>query len=243
MNEVWRMEVSPPTNTPFWSLGYEFWYYVLFGLALFIRNRRWKWIALGAASLIAGPKILLLMPAWLIGVAAYRWRDAGAPARAVALLGLAGSLAVTAAVLLFVPALPCTPGFHPWYFSGAAISDFLGGLCWALVIWFFNQTFKGVSGTPFGYQSVRWLAGHTFSLYLYHAPIVVLLSAIFPPELLGPFGPVVLMAIFVVIIGLAAVTESQRPQWTKLFSWLWDRWLMPQRRNAARAVSDEGGAG
>ena len=65
----WTLAMLPGSNFPFATLDYEAWYYVLFGLAAFLRGRR-RMAALAAAALLAGPKILLLFPIWLMGVAA-----------------------------------------------------------------------------------------------------------------------------------------------------------------------------
>ena len=70
----WTLSAQPGSNLPFWSLNYEAWYYVLFGAAAFLHGRQ-RILALIAAALLAGPKILLLFPVWLVGVAASRrWR-------------------------------------------------------------------------------------------------------------------------------------------------------------------------
>nr|WP_315244965.1 acyltransferase [uncultured Albidiferax sp.] len=71
--EIWAVSIMTFSNVPYWSLNYEVWYYVLFGLYLFAApGKRWLWIA--AVSLFIGPKILLMAPVWLAGVVAYRWR-------------------------------------------------------------------------------------------------------------------------------------------------------------------------
>jgi hypothetical protein len=58
-------------HSPFWSLGYEFWYYMLYAAACFVPGPGRKCSAVLLPCLICGPKILLLMPVWLLGVAAY----------------------------------------------------------------------------------------------------------------------------------------------------------------------------
>jgi peptidoglycan/LPS O-acetylase OafA/YrhL len=228
MNAVWFLEISPPTNTPFWSLGYEAWYYVFFGVFVFVRSPKMKWLVLAAGALIAGPNVLMLLPVWLIGVAAYRWRDAGRISRPVALAGCA--LATVGAVLLLrsLPDWPETPGAHPWYFSGAALSDAIHGLGWAAIIWFFNRAFAGAGVPEWIHRPVRWLAGHTFSLYLYHAPLVILATALVPPFMVVgmEWAPIVAILGFVMVAG--AITEGQRPLWQRLFGWLWDR--LPARK-------------
>jgi peptidoglycan/LPS O-acetylase OafA/YrhL len=32
LNQLWFLNISPWSNTPFWSLGFEFWYYVFYAL-------------------------------------------------------------------------------------------------------------------------------------------------------------------------------------------------------------------
>ncbi len=71
LNELWFYSVQPFSNTPYWSVGYEFWYYVLFGAAMFLRGRK-RVAALAVVAGVMGPKILLLLPVWLAGVWAFR---------------------------------------------------------------------------------------------------------------------------------------------------------------------------
>ncbi len=73
LGESWPLSMLPGWNIPFWSLNYEAWYYVLFAAAVFLRGR-FRIAVLVAAALVAGPKILLLFPIWLMGVSAWRWR-------------------------------------------------------------------------------------------------------------------------------------------------------------------------
>ncbi|HJY52187.1 MAG TPA: hypothetical protein VJ349_26610, partial [Stellaceae bacterium] len=73
LGESWTIRVLPGFNVPYWSLNYEAWYYVLFAAAIFLRGRP-RIAALIAAALLAGPRILSLLPVWLMGVAAWRWR-------------------------------------------------------------------------------------------------------------------------------------------------------------------------
>jgi len=71
LGESWTLAVLLGFNVLFWLLNYEAWYYALFAAATFLRGRL-RAGALGVAALLAEPKILLLFPVWLIGVAAWR---------------------------------------------------------------------------------------------------------------------------------------------------------------------------
>lgn len=222
MNEVWFMELSPPTNTPFWSLGYEAWYYLLFGLALYVKSPRVKWTCLILGALVAGPNVLMLLPTWIVGAVAYGVRDRWPVSRVLAWCGLILSAATVVAVLRFLPDWPATHGAHPWYFAGAAGSDLVAAIGWAAVIWFFNRAVGEARIPGVLYRPTRWFAGHTFSLYLYHAPLVVLASAVFPPYMVKGREWTPIVAILVVVLAMGAVTESQRKRWEPLFGWMWD---------------------
>lgn len=71
LNEIWFYSITPLSNGPVWSLSYEFWFYVIFGV-YFLNSGLKRLILTVCACLVAGPKILLLMPPWLMGVYAYK---------------------------------------------------------------------------------------------------------------------------------------------------------------------------
>ncbi len=71
LNEIWTLGIQLFTNVPYWSLNYEVWYYVLFGILFFAEGRR-RWPVFLILCLILGPKIVLLMPVWWMGVWIYR---------------------------------------------------------------------------------------------------------------------------------------------------------------------------
>lgn len=224
LNEIWFLDAYPPTNAPFWSLGYEAPYYLLLGVFWFVKPSKMRWVALVVCALVIGPKVLLLLPVWLAGVAACLWRDRMVIGHRVAVLGYFVAVGATAAVVCWLPPWPQAVGAAPWYFSGAALSDFMTGLGWAAMIWFFHRAF-GQMRVGDGFQRVvRWSASHTFSLYLYHAPLVVFTTALVPPVGMG-LGQVlcVMTGILLLIIILGVITESQRSRWQLFFGWIWDR--------------------
>ena len=66
ITQNWGMDITPLSNGPFWSIGYEAWFYALYGLAL---ARKPPW-AVGAA-ILAGPNIWFLAVLWLLGIGVY----------------------------------------------------------------------------------------------------------------------------------------------------------------------------
>jgi peptidoglycan/LPS O-acetylase OafA/YrhL len=71
LSEIWWLDNHAPFNTPFWSLSYEAAYYTIFA-AWFFAAPRWRLPLTVACCALAGPKILLLMPCWILGVWLYR---------------------------------------------------------------------------------------------------------------------------------------------------------------------------
>lgn len=228
LQEAWFLSASPATNAPLWSLGYEFWFYVLFGLWVFVRDARWRWSLLLLVVALVGPKVLLLLPVWLTGVAAWWLQTRFAPSRLIAagIAGVSGALLLT----LWVNGW-CFPGgplaVAPWFYSGRWGSDLLlGALFGAHVLgcgWFWRNT-----SVPAPIERpVRAAAGLTFSLYAYHYPLLVLGVALpfydprRPAHVLG-----LVLGVLAAIALLHHFTEGRRRAWRERFL----RWLGPWRR-------------
>jgi peptidoglycan/LPS O-acetylase OafA/YrhL len=78
--DFWFLSEDAFSNIPYWSLCYEVWYYVVFGALVFGRGF-WRWGIAIAALLMMGPRLWLLWPVWLAGMAGRRlYPSAGAAA-------------------------------------------------------------------------------------------------------------------------------------------------------------------
>lgn len=174
---------GPVWNPPYWSLCYEVWYYALFGAAMFLRGgTRLFWLAVAAA--LAGPKILLMMPVWLVGVGLANFRAArrvnGWQGAVLLAAGLAGAWLHTGLVkpaAIFQRELVGSFLPHPG-FSKFAISDL--ALAVAVAVCFIGLR-------PLAERMPRLLercarpahvfAGFSFTLYLFHWPMLNLLKS------------------------------------------------------------------
>jgi peptidoglycan/LPS O-acetylase OafA/YrhL len=56
----------PPMNAAFWSISYEFMYYLIIAVVLLIKGCK-KYVFIILIAFIVGIKVLLLFPCWLIG--------------------------------------------------------------------------------------------------------------------------------------------------------------------------------
>ncbi|OWK29950.1 acyltransferase family protein [Sphingomonas mucosissima] len=170
--------VGPPLNPPFWSLCYEVWFYLIFGLCVFTQGRV-RVLLVASASMFADAHILLLMPTWLVGVAtALYWERIR--------FTHPGSMFVLALLGFAVSQWSGLPHDVVWVasqlginltelrFSTFFITDFPGAVCvgWALV------ALRQLAIDPTRLKPVaRRFAGMSFTLYLTHWPLLVLLKS------------------------------------------------------------------
>jgi len=222
LNESWSSPTDITLNAPYWSLCYEVWYYVLFGIAFFGRGR-WRWPIFAIAAAIAGPAILVLFPIWLFGAWLASNPDRQLNVSPTMALGIwIGSFLVVCAIQWsdldqFIKSWfhNRVPGF--WRLEGAQrlVTDYVIAL--ALGAHLAVYASLPISIRSF-FESSRalWakLAGFSFTLYLFHWPFTSLAGKALSPETksvavsLG-FLALVLLSCWVI----SFVTERQLPAW------------------------------
>lgn len=203
----WTLTMLPGFNIPFWSLNYEAWYYVLFAAAVFLRGRL-RIAAVLAAALLAGPKILLLFPIWLMGVLAWRWR-AMLPAQRGAPL-VFGSVAA----FIGLEALGGQKLFKhsetPWLPFSYSAYDYIVGALVAVFIMALANTRLPVP-TNAVERLIRWLAGASFGLYLFHYPFLNFFGTVIPgPADAAMHGTLVFGFTLGAALTLARLTEQRK---------------------------------
>jgi peptidoglycan/LPS O-acetylase OafA/YrhL len=233
LNESWLNQADVPLNNPYWSLCYEVWYYILFGVFYFWRGTQ-RVVLLVIASLIAGPAILVLLPVWTMGavLAASQkyetswgvwlaWLAFSVPVGLIVLIKLTGADTSVQSVLY-----ESIPGF--WRLDGSQrfVTDYLIGLALCLHIAAFSSLPSRVQAFFVRQQTpMAALAGFSFTLYLFHRPMTQVLGALWPQT----SGTVLVPAIMTMVILLACWfiswgTEKQLPRWRNGFA----RLLQPQ---------------
>lgn len=230
VNEIWFVSVVPGNDGPYWSLGYEVWYYIIFGAAMFAKG--WLRFALAGIFLaIAGPRIAEMFPLWLVGYGAYWLTQHRAMSKPLALaLWLGSTLALGAlAVWQYRHAMTC--GYGCWlspifsrplddwreygidYGIGVLIAINFVGFYFSASIW--SALIKLVQ------RPVQWLAGATFTIYLMHDPVAQFLTLLSPWDLGSrPQGAFIYLGTLAIVFALAEVTERKKHQWRAALQWV-----------------------
>jgi peptidoglycan/LPS O-acetylase OafA/YrhL len=237
---VWRMlagllfltqswsHTSLLSNEPFWSLPYEFWYYVIFAALTFLRGRQ-RIAALIASCAIAGPAILLMGPIWAAGALAYRLaKHAALDTRAAKPLWALTAVAAAAVILLREKPYNSISPFLPPAFSGW---DFvLGGLVAANIFAAFFLSL-GISRL---HAPIAKLAGMTFALYLFHMPLLYLIADFIPATLPVPVRGLIEGGLVLAIVYLLSfVTEGQKRRWRSAIGKLLRPFGAPETKESA----------
>jgi len=224
MNQIWFWDIRPLSDWPFWSLGYEFWYYALFGAIYYFRGPE-RAIGAGLTVAIAGPKIMLLAPVWLLGAAAHALTKKKIASVTAWGLFVAPPIIYVIAKTIELPLrikwhvveilrpefakLFLFPQF-PWFYAlGLLVAAHFIGL---LAV---QNRFDAISRAE---RPIRWLASCTLSLYLCHAPLLMLGAAILRPSQSDP-------AKSLAIIGFALAG-----------CFTFGRFIEPQRHSLRQAV-------
>jgi peptidoglycan/LPS O-acetylase OafA/YrhL len=206
LNEIWFVHSHPLIDGPYWSLTYEVWYYAIFGAYWYLTAGR-RWFVTILLCAVAGPKILAMMPLWLFGVAAWRFPLRSGQS-AHWLLLIASSAALCLLVMNPVTNMHPHAGSLYWAVDYRDI-DYPIGLAFALQL----ATLSGlrapiaaVAGTQ-----IKAAASYTFSIYLFHMPLLTFLGAVIPGRAEQSWHRLSLLAATSVgILLLGTLTEQKR---------------------------------
>jgi peptidoglycan/LPS O-acetylase OafA/YrhL len=228
VNQFWFTHIVFGSNEPFWSLGFEVWYYVVFGFVCFMSGRL-RFIALILWALVCGPKILMYLPLWMVGVFTYRVISTESIHlnRFVGFAVFSLSLSVYYIFARFFAGVGHMYEPYSLYQESINFVYYTGiGVAISLNIIGFNIISRGVQVFPKSIAaSIRWLAGASFTLYLTHLPLLVLFSAILPASKEDYVLRIsICAAVLLLVLVLAELGERRKSIFQALFGQL----LMPR---------------
>ena len=158
------------SNPPLWTLSSEFWFYAVFGLAAAatLRSGAARWLMGGAAlvfALVLGPMFWLYLGMWLTGVAAAVLRPPRWPLALPALALLGGLLLLRRYA---------DAALAPTELLRVAIQY---GICLAMGLLLLGWRRRPPRWAVPLARTNRFLADFSYSLYLTHFPVMILLVA------------------------------------------------------------------
>ncbi len=230
LTQLWGHSVLLLSNLPMWSLGYEVPYYILFGLLTFWTG--WKRVlAIALAAVAYGPQVVLLLPLWWSGCWLYdlwQWcrnqRD-GSGTGAWTAISLACVLTLGTLVLptagitgfMRVATAPNPLAFLHQGSARASMYEFAAGLfAWPIMFLALSASewIKLRKGTPAA-RTVRLIADSTFTLYLFHYPLLLLARSL---ELYRPDKTADKLALLFTVLAIAiasAVPIDRFKRWLR----------------------------
>jgi peptidoglycan/LPS O-acetylase OafA/YrhL len=216
LNEIWFFSAAPPVNGPLWSLSFEFWYYVIFGCWIYSGKGIKSLMLPLIACVVAGPKILLMMPIWLAGCAAYRLPKPTLSLQTAWLLIMA-CIAGAVVTVLYIPSFPLMVGARPLFFAGQFVTDWMTGSFVALAFWLLPLSKTIVINTP-KVKFIRKVADFTFPIYVLHNPLLFFLRFLLRNHP-SNYWQMVIAVIVVIVLGscIGLFIEAQRVLWVNGF--------------------------
>lgn len=198
------------SDVPLWSLANEFWYYLLFPCAVMALVRGSGWLSrlihalvFVAIAVFLSHSILLLFPVWLLGAA-----------------------------LAIFPMPSFKPALRPWIIVGyvpvffffakfahlnSTVSDYLLGIATAILMMAL-LSYHSEAKPVLWVRAGRRAAGFSYTLYLVHVPLLMLLTGVIlgdrrwqptPVHLVMAFG---LMAVALIYAYLVALGTEYRTE-------------------------------
>jgi peptidoglycan/LPS O-acetylase OafA/YrhL len=201
LQSFWTLGVGYFSNSPLWTLSFEAVYYACYWFVFYARKPFFALLLL----LCAGPKVVLLAPLWMLGVAvlplsqiAVTWSKLTRwllGLFSLVLFALSFVIQYPVASLFGIPLAGATIFFSD-YFAGAAV-----GLHFVLV-----------AAKPFRFAErlsslIKWLASFSYELYALHMPIIVLFIAYFGGKSSG-VAVLSLGTCFVIALGASKVASK-----------------------------------
>lgn len=238
-NELWFVSITSFSNIPYWSICYEAWYYVGFGLLAFLPRRK-AWALVCLLALLLGPKVVMLAPIWGLGVLLYHWRRLADISERTGWGLVVGSVIGILLYLYFdIEKAASAPfqgllgkyWFEQFAFSRWFIGDYLLGPLVMLHFAGMRRVATRLGGLLGSIERpVRLLAAYTFTLYLLHQPFFLFWGAVLRGDSRG-YGNWVLVtlltALSIAVVG--TLTENRR---RGLTNWIRARLVATQARLA-----------
>jgi len=193
IQEIQFLSIRYMSNGPLWSLGYEFWYYFIFGVLFFVDNLKHKVLILLVSVLFIGIKIVLLMPVWWLGVLLFQLHRSPGSLLYSKLVGVLGVLSPLLLYFIYKATAFDTfisdsgegllaklaPGKN-FNHSSLFIHDYIVAALFGVSLYFlpsFLENIRGSIGRGFS-NIIKVGAGATLTIYILHFPLLLFMFSV-----------------------------------------------------------------
>jgi len=241
-NQLWFAHAVFGSGEPYWSLGFEVQYYLFFGLFAFSpRHAKIPLLCLWAA--VAGPKILMYMPLWLMGWLTMKCVIERQPFQRRTSIVMIGASLVLFFSLKFFADRTATNMYETWSLSQEAINFVYFNLIGVAVVLHLIGAASLLYQAPVLFEktgpAIKWLAGGSFTLYLVHQPLTLMFASfLHPVEEHVPMAAILLVACFVLCFLLAEVAERRKKFFASLIVSLLPLLSRTNQKTPANIASD-----
>jgi peptidoglycan/LPS O-acetylase OafA/YrhL len=222
-NQVWSSNLMPFSNGAYWSLVFEVWCYAFYAAIVYARG--WTRVSiLVLLAIILGPKQILILPMWLFGSAAYHLRNRFNFEKFVLWLML------VLPVASYFPIRLILSDDWSYAYAGRVVESMVGfgldgaanfgwgyilSLMVAVHLYAFGKLSSGKEIDPnnFCVRWVRKLSSYTFTLYLFHLPVIKLILSAFAIEAVDfsiYYRVPVYIGMFAIIFMIGNVVEQKK---------------------------------
>ncbi len=223
---------TPPFNGAFWSVQYEFIYYVVLGVVLLIR-KPYKYFILFLILSLSWLKILLLLPVWLAGACLYYFQNKFILNKYISLLLFTTTSFFLIYCLFINDSFPFQKSTNENVLFGYVLFfswNFLADYLFALIVFFNLYSFFQLSDSLihgfdksrmflFLYKKIKIIGNCSYTLYLFHTPLLFLFATIFPYNRFNNYHILALiLLVLITVFFIARLTEWKISFWRNIVS-------------------------
>ncbi|WP_366182397.1 acyltransferase [Flavobacterium ovatum] len=221
LNEIWFLSAAPRMNGVIWSLGYEFWFYAVFGIFFFKKKGLKGFFLPFLICLLVGPKILLMMVIWMFGFLAFRIQKIIISTK-LSWFFVFVFLVISILCMSFFSSIPFKLGTYPLFWASQFITDYVVGVFFGISIWFLPLKTKKVQSSQIilkNQKIFRTIGDLTFPIYVLHWPLLILFKSLMPIGLgLNIQFLIISLSTFLICIFVGMYLESKKQLWSLLFN-------------------------
>jgi len=229
LGERWNISETPPWLVPYWSLGYEAWYYVFFAVVFYLTG--WARVLVGTVVfMVLGPKAWLLLPVWFAGVLLHRQQiNTTLTVRTARLLWCLSIVLIVSLKYFDLSESLRLLGEHIWPFPSLKLGSSSRYLSDYLVCLFIVLNFHGARSANFSMlerfgPTIRAVSSCTFTLYLVHMLVIMEWLRWVKHDSTGMTDLLCLSALIAFFTyGVAAVTEHRKAWFAGVFGQIFDQ--------------------